>query len=76
MDGTVRINIRVRKYTWSEFVHDVCYVLYATIIISNALSKRYLHLSLRQLARGFYKAIKWGFWIFMAGLWTYFIIRG
>jgi hypothetical protein len=49
MDGTVQINIRVRKYLWSEFVHDVCYVLYATIMISNALCKRYFKLSIPQL---------------------------
>ena len=49
MGGSVQVTITVRKYTWNEFVHDVCYVLYAAIMISNALSKRYLHLSLRQL---------------------------
>jgi hypothetical protein len=76
MDGTVNITIRVRKYTWDEFVHDVCYVLYAAIMISNALSKRFLHISLRQLAVGFYKTIVWGFWIFMACLWTYLLING
>ena len=76
MDGTVQVTIRVRKYLWSEFVHDVCYVLYATIMISNALCKRYLKLSIRQLAQGFYKAITWGFWIFMAGMWSYLLING
>ena len=74
MDGTVRLTFRVRKYMWSEFVHDVCYVLYATIMISNALSKRFLHLTLGQLARGFLKSLKWGFWIFMAGVWSYLLI--
>jgi len=49
MDGTVRVTIRVQKYTWHEFVHDVCFVLYATIMISNTLLKRYVHISLRQL---------------------------
>jgi len=49
MDGTVQVTIRVRKYLWSEFVHDVCYVLYASIMISNALSKRFFHLSIPQL---------------------------
>lgn len=49
MDAGVRITVRVRKYLWSEFVHDVCYVLYATIMISNALCKRYLKRSIPQV---------------------------
>ena len=52
MDGTVLVRITVRKYTWHEFVHDVCYVLYATLVISNALSKRFLHVSFRQILQG------------------------
>jgi hypothetical protein len=76
MDGTVQINIRVRKYLWSEFVHDVCYVLYAAIMISNALSKRYLKLSLRQLLRVTLLTIKWTFWICMIGVWSYLLING
>jgi hypothetical protein len=76
MDGTVQVNITVRKYLWSEFVHDVCYVLYATIMISNALSKRFFHRSIPQLARGLYKILTWTFWIFMISLWTYLFIDG
>lgn len=49
MDGTVQVRITVRKYTWHEFVHDVCYVIYATIVISNALCKRFFNLSIPQL---------------------------
>lgn len=76
MDGAVHITIRVRKYTWSEFVHDVCYVLYAAIMISNALSKRYLKLSLRQLLRATLRAIKWTFWAVMITIWSYLLIGG
>lgn len=76
MDGTVQINIRVRKYLWSEFVHDVCYVLYATIMISNALSKRYFKLSLRQLLRVTLRTIKWTFWAVMISIWSYLLIGG
>jgi hypothetical protein len=74
MNRTVRVTIRVRKYLWSEFVHDACYVLYATIIISNALCKRYLKRSLRQLLQLTRRAIKWGFWITIVGIWSYFFI--
>jgi len=49
MDTTVRVTIRVRKYLWSEFVHDVCFVLYGAIVISNALCKRWFRLSIPQL---------------------------
>lgn len=42
MDGTIHISIRVRKYSWKEFVYDVCYALYAMYMILDALSKRYL----------------------------------
>ncbi|MBI3956119.1 hypothetical protein HY339_02590 [Candidatus Gottesmanbacteria bacterium] len=49
MDRTLRITIRVRKYLWKDFVYDVCYVLYATIMIANALSKRYLKCSIPAL---------------------------
>ncbi len=63
MDGTLRVSIRVRKYLWDEFVHDVAYFLYATIIISNALSKRYLHRSLQQLIDGI-----WAIPNFLAGV--------
>jgi hypothetical protein len=52
MDRVIRVNIRVRKYLWSEFVHDVVYVTVATLVISNALSKRFLHVSLRQIQQG------------------------
>jgi len=76
MDGTVQITISVRKYTWHEFVHDVCYFLFATIMITNALSKRFLHLSLRQLARGFGTAIKWFYWIALVCIWSFLLIGG
>ena len=76
MDGTVNITIRVRKYTWGEFVHDVCYVLYAAIMISNALSKRYLKLSLRQFFLLITRIIKWSFWAVLIGIWTYLLING
>jgi hypothetical protein len=76
MENVLQIRLTVRKYTWGEFVHDVCFVLYATIVISNALSKRFLHISLRQLAVGFYKTIVWGFWIFMISMWSYLLING
>ncbi len=49
MDGAVRITIRVRKYLWKVFVYDVCYVLYAAYMISNALSKRYVKLPITGL---------------------------
>jgi hypothetical protein len=52
MDRVIRVNIRVRKYLWSEFIHDVVYVTLATLVISNALSKRFLHVSLRQILHG------------------------
>jgi len=38
----VRVNIKIRKYLWSEFFHDVA----TMIIIANALSKRYLKRSI------------------------------
>ncbi len=76
MDGTARITIRVRKYTWGEFVHDVCFVLYATIMISNALSKRYLKLSLRELLRVTLRTIKWTFWVVLITIWSYLLIGG
>lgn len=38
---SVRVSIKVRKYLWKEFVYDVCYFLYASYMISNALSKRF-----------------------------------
>ena len=76
MDSTVRVTIRVRKYLWSEFVHDVCYVLYAAIMISNALSKRYLKLSLGQLFRIISRNFVRAFWIFMAGVWSYLLLAG
>jgi len=59
MVGTVQITIRVRKYTWNEFVHDVCYVLYAAIIISNALCKRFFKLSIPQLYHRMVDPIAW-----------------
>ncbi|MCX6791503.1 MAG: hypothetical protein NT149_00505 [Candidatus Gottesmanbacteria bacterium] len=74
MDGTVQVRITVRKYLWSEFVHDVCYVLYATIMITNALSKRYFHLSLRQIARGVRTAVQWIYWIALIGIWSFVLI--
>ena len=61
MDGTVQITIRVRKYLWSEFVHDVCYVLYASIIISNALCKRFFRLSIPQLYHRVVDPVAWLF---------------
>jgi len=70
MDPTIRVTIRVRKYLWSEFVHDVCFILYATIMISNALSKRYLKLSLRQLYHLMVRVIKWAFWAIMIVFWS------
>ena len=73
---TVRVSVRVRKYLWSEFVHDVCFVLYATLVISNALSKRYFKPSLTQLVRGFITSIKWGFWISVIGAWGYLLVTG
>jgi hypothetical protein len=61
MDGTVQINIRVRKYLWGEFVHDVCYVLYASIMISNALCKRFFKLSIPQLYHRVVDPVAWVF---------------
>lgn len=76
MDGTVQVTIRVRKYTWGEFVHDMCYVLYAAIMISNALSKRYLKLTLGQLLRVTLRVIKWTFWAVMISICSYLLIGG
>jgi hypothetical protein len=59
MDGTVQVRIMVRKYTWHEFVHDVVYVLYATIMISNALCKRFFHLSIPGLYHRIVDPIAW-----------------
>lgn len=59
MDGTVQIRITMRKYLWSEFVHDVCYVLYAAIMISNALSKRFFKLSIPQVYHRVVDPIAW-----------------
>ena len=61
MDDTVRITIRVRKYLWKDFVYDVCYVLYAAIMIANALSKRYLKLSLPGLHGRIQATVVWLF---------------
>jgi len=52
MENVLQIRVTVRKYTWHEFVYDVVYVTYATLVISNALSKRFLHVSLRQILQG------------------------
>jgi len=41
--STLRVNVKVRKYLWNEIVHDVAFVLYATIMISDALSKRFFN---------------------------------
>lgn len=49
MENVLRIRVTVRKYLWKEFVYDVVYVTYATLMISNVLAKRYLKLTLRQL---------------------------
>lgn len=48
MDGTVQVRITIKKYTWHDFVYDVFFVLYATIMISDALCKRYFNLSIPQ----------------------------
>ena len=42
----VRVNIKIRKYLWSEFVRDVIYVFYATSMISDVLFKRYFKRSI------------------------------
>ncbi len=59
MDGTVLVTIRIRKYTRDEFVHDVCYVLYATIMISNALCKRFFKLSIPQVYHRVVDPVAW-----------------
>ncbi len=66
MDGTLRVTIRVKKYTWKEFVYDVCFSLYAGYMISDALSKRYLKLSIsviyhriRAAAARFFKSLNY-----------------
>ena len=76
MENVLRVRLTVRKYLWSEFVHDVCYILYAAIMISNALSKRYLKLSLGQLLRVTLRTIQWTFWAIMITIWSYLLIGG
>ncbi len=76
MENVLQIRLTVRKYTWHEFVHDVCFVLYAAIMISNALTKRYLHVSLRQIARGVRTAVKWVYWIALVCIWSFLLIAG
>jgi hypothetical protein len=71
MSSTVRISIKVKPYRWKDFVHDVCFVLYAIIVISDALSKRYFHRTLRQLLRLSLRILKWSFWIFVLSLFIY-----
>lgn len=74
MSRTVSIKVSIKPYRWHEFVHDVCWVLYAGIIISNALCKRYLRRSLPQLLRLFRRILKWTFWSVMVGIWSYLLI--
>lgn len=76
MENVLQVRVTVRKYFWCEFVHDVIWTLAFIFYHTNTLSKRYLHLSLRQLLQGFYTAIKWGLLIFWIGAWSYLLIRG
>ena len=76
MADAVTIRVKIKPYRWHEFVHDVCFVLYAVIMISNALSRRYFTLSLGQLFRLIRRYLNRAFWIFMLSVWGYLIIGG
>lgn len=51
----VRVRIRIRKYVWHDFVHDMYFVLYGSIILSDALFRRYLKRSLPDFLDTVYK---------------------
>lgn len=56
---TVRVSVKIRKYLWKEFVYDVCYGLYVTYMIANALSKRYLKHSISELYMRMHRFVVW-----------------
>ena len=74
MGGTVQLTIRVRKYLWKEFVHDISFAAYVTLKIANELSKRFFNRSIPQLFQTMFRILKWTFWISMISVWSYLII--
>jgi hypothetical protein len=49
MDGTVQINISVRKYSLKELGRDIIYSLVVIAFFTNELSKRFFGLSVPRL---------------------------
>lgn len=49
MSDAVRIHVKVKLYTVKEFVYDLYFFTYASLMIANALCKRYFHASIREL---------------------------
>lgn len=76
MESVVRVNIRVRKYLWREFVYDVVNLMVYLLRWANALSWVFLHRSLLTLIRQSVKFVKKTFWIFMGLVWLYLFIAG
>lgn len=76
MSSVVEITVRIKNYSWKEFVHEVEYGFVYTILLANALSKEYFHLNLLQLAKITLKFLYKAFWSFMIGIWIYLLIGG
>lgn len=73
-DSDVVLTVRIRKYLWHEFVQDVCIAIYVVYILLNSLSKRLFHCPVRESLKRLLHGIKWAFWIWLAGVWTYLLV--
>lgn len=51
MSATIRLRIQIKPYSLKQFVYDLFVAAYATAMVTNALCKRYLHMSLPATAR-------------------------
>ncbi len=68
MDQVVRVKIILKPYRWKDFRHDVAFIFYVIIILTNAMTKKYFKRSLLQVVLATPKFLKKLYWTVVAGV--------